>query len=154
MTIAWPADELHARARVRARELATWQCDPQEIVAVLEDELEWTDAVGTDDETGEPVSRARQWAIDHAPDVTRWRLIARVKLREEIWAVATGAKEASAMPSARKDLLQELMRQHCGWAKQAPLDQLMDAYFAAQRDRDRRARQGGKGGRAKMGVVA
>jgi len=131
-----------AQARVRARELATWQCEPEEIVASLEADLGWTDTVAVDEEDGTPISRARQWALDHAADVTRWRLLARVELRQEIWAVATGLKSAGEMPSSRERLLTELMRQHCGWAKQAPLDKLMDAYFAAQRDHDRKARAG------------
>lgn len=140
-----------ACARVRAKELATWQCEPEEIVAALENELDWTEVVGFEPGEGEtqlPITRARRWAIEHAPEVTRWRLCARVELRREIWAVATGTREASAMPSARKDLLTELMRQHCGWAKQAPLDKLMDAYFAAQRDADRKTRSKRKGLRA------
>lgn len=136
----------HAYARVRARELATWQCEPEEIVACLEAELGWTDTVGHegDGDNRVPITRARQWAIEHAPDVTRARLIARVSLRKEIWQIAVGEIAAGAMPSARKELLVELMRQHCGWAKQAPLDKLMDAYFAAQRDADRKARTSGR----------
>lgn len=139
--------EVLARARVLARELATIQCEPEEIVAALEVALEWGHAVTRDD--AGTVSRARQWAIEHADDVTRWRLVARVELRREIWEIASGKRSADAISSARERLLTELMRQHCGWARQAPLDKLMDAYFAAQRDQDRKARAAGHKSRLK-----
>ncbi len=139
-----PEVDDEVRARAVARELAEAQCEPEEIVATLELELAgWARVVGREASdtatSGAPITRARQWAMDHADEVTRWRLAARVSLRREIWAIATAAKSAGELPSSRERLLTELMRQHCGWAKQAPLDKLMDAYFAAQRDRDRKA---------------
>lgn len=135
------ADEGTAVA-TRARTLATYQCEPEEIAAVLGEEFGWDE------------ERVNAWMVRFAGFITRHRLIARAELRGLVWRNATCTWKAGAEPNKidlndviSKDawlIVSELMRQHVGWARTAPMDELMRAFIAASKVKD--AKGSGKPG--------
>jgi hypothetical protein len=121
----------------RARELATWQCEPEEIAAVIGEETGWDE------------ERVKSWMVRFAGVITHARLTARAELRGMVWRNATNKHRR------RKDdpdtieiedvigketwpIVSELMRQHVGWARNAPMDELMRAFIAAQKAQDKK----------------
>lgn len=124
-----------ARAYTRAKELAGYQCDVDEIVAVLCDELEWTEA------------KACEWCTAHAELITRARLVARAELRREIWETARG-RMVGEWTGPRFEFARELARQCLGWVKatgDTPIEQLAKALNTALRQRDKAPRRGPTG---------
>jgi hypothetical protein len=123
----------------RARELATWQCEPEEIAAVIGEETGWDE------------ERVKSWMVRFAGVITHARLTARAELRGLVWRNATN-KQRKKKNAKGEDVLDlfdcigkeqwaivsELMRQHAGWARNAPMDELMRAFIAAQKAQDKK----------------
>jgi hypothetical protein len=121
-------------AASRARELATWQCEVEEIAAVLGEEFGWDE------------QQTASWMTRMAGMLTRSRLTARAELRGRIWR----ASHADGDDRMHKDvwaICSELMRQHAGWSKSStPMDELMRAFIAAQKAADKRGPKTGPTG--------
>lgn len=111
-----------ALVATRARELASWQCEIEEIAAVIGEETGW------------PEPQVASWLTRMAGMVTRSRLTARAELRGRVWRASQGIDEMSKEQWA---ICSELLRQHAGWAKSStPTDELVRALIKAQRDQD------------------
>lgn len=112
----------------RARELATWQCEIEEIAAVLGEEFGWDE------------ERVHSWMTRMAGMLTRSRLTARAKLRGRVWRNAVGETESQSDVISKDEwaLISEVMRQHAGWTKSStPMDELVRAFLKAQKDADK-----------------
>jgi hypothetical protein len=126
---------VYTRAEARAKELATYQCDVDEIVAVLCDELHWTEA------------QACEWCTTNAELISRARLVARAELRRDIWETARGSMPGE-WSSPRFEFARELARQCLGWVKatgDTPIEQLAKALNAAIKQRDKAPKRGPTG---------
>jgi hypothetical protein len=131
----------------RAKELATWQCEIEEIAAVMCEEQGW----------GE--TQANSWLTRMAGVITRARLTARAELRGMIWRAASNKQRRrngtdeidpdDIMDKDRWNIVLEVMRQHAGWARTAPMDELMRAFLQAQKQADAKGPK-----RGPTGVVA
>jgi hypothetical protein len=136
----------------RAKELATWQCEVEEIAAVIGQEYSWCEET------------VRKFLVRVAGVLTQARLVARAELRGMIWRSAANKhkrkKNAYGEDTDEVDpndvidrdrwvIISELMRQHAGWARTAPMDELMRAFLAAQKQVDAKGPK-----RGPTGVVA
>ena len=139
-----------AEPLTRAKELATWQCEVEEIAAVIAQEQRWDE------------EQTRKWLTRVAGVITQARLIARAELRGMIWRSAAnkhrrrknaeGVDEVDPNDVIDRDrwvIISEVMRQHAGWARTAPMDELMRAFLAAQKQADAKGPK-----RGPTGVVA
>jgi len=128
----------------RARELASWQCEPEEIAACLAEEFGWDE------------DRVKSWMTRCAGVITGARLRARAEARGIVWRNATGKLRRDADGKIDRDeqvldkdtwpIMHELLRQHAGWARTAPMDELMRAFIAAAKQRDAKGPKSGPTG--------
>lgn len=117
-----------AAAIARAKELAAWQCEVEEIAAVIADEHGWDE------------DRVHAWMCRMAALITRARLMARAEARGMYFRAMRG-KQIDGDPVFDRDrwgAFGEWLRQHAGWAKHTtPVDELMRAFLQAQKNADR-----------------
>lgn len=119
----------------RARELASWQCEIEEIAAVIGEETGWDE------------QRVASYMVRMAGMITRSRLSARAELRGRIWRASKSTNEADVMTQTQWAIVSELMRQHAGWTKSsAPMDELVRAFLKAQKEQDKRGPKSGPTG--------